>query len=70
MLNSSLEQCLSRGGMAQFVATSDAQIRNLGTGETEVPSFVRVGAGSKPVACEESSFLDLLILERPEQSNS
>ena len=49
MLNSSLEQCRNTGGMAQFVATSDAQIWNLGIGKTEVSRFVGVGAGSEPV---------------------
>ena len=46
MLNSSLEHCLNTGRMALFVAVSDAQIWNLGIGETEVYRFVGVGAGS------------------------
>lgn len=49
MPNSFLEQCLNTGGKAQFVATSDAQIQNLGTGKTEVSRFIGVGAGSDPV---------------------
>lgn len=50
VLNSSFERCLSTGGMAQFVATSNAQIW---IAKTEVFRFFGVGLALKLLNAEQ-----------------